>query len=88
MSGSDERMPKIDAKKLKQSDLDFIKYVEKQNLQRVENLKRLKRKNLRTASIIGFGVLGIYLYSMYAVKQENFLDDFEEPAKTIETNKN
>lgn len=30
---------------------------------------------------LGFSVLSIYGYSMYAVKQEKFLDDFEEPAK-------
>lgn len=30
---------------------------------------------------LGLGVLGIYGYSMFAVKQEHFLDDFEEPKK-------
>lgn len=79
-----ERMPKIDLSKLKQSDLDFIKYIEKQNRERVEKLKRLRKTNLITAGILGCGVFSIYLYSMYAVKQETFLDDFDEPAKTIE----
>lgn len=36
---------------------------------------------LFSGALIGFSVLGIYGYSMYAVQQEKFLDDFEEPAK-------
>lgn len=83
MSGSD-RMPKIDLSKLRQSEQDFIRYVEKQNLERVEKLRRVRRNNLLTGSLIGVGVLGIYFYSMFAVKQERFLDDFEEPVKVIE----
>lgn len=83
MTGSD-RMPKIDLSKLKQSDLDFMKLVEKQNKERVEKLKRLRKTNLITAGILGCGVLSIYLYSMFAVKQETFLDDFEVPATTVE----
>lgn len=31
--------------------------------------------------ILGGTVLSIYLYSMFSVKQEKFLDDFEEPKK-------
>lgn len=31
--------------------------------------------------ILGGTVFGIYLYSMFSVKQEKFLDDFEEPKK-------
>lgn len=82
MSNSD-RMPKIDLSKLKQSDLDFIKFFEKQNRERVEKLKLVRRNNLITAGILGCGVLSIYFYSMFAVKQETFLDDFDEPIKTI-----
>ncbi|XP_017780331.1 PREDICTED: cytochrome c oxidase assembly factor 3, mitochondrial [Nicrophorus vespilloides] len=79
-----ERMPSADISKLKQSDLDFMKYVESQNRERVEKLKLLRRNNIRTASVIGGAVIGIYLYSMLAVKQEKFLDDFDEPVKVIE----
>lgn len=39
------------------------------------------------AVALGVSVLGIYGYSMYAVKQEKFLDDFEEPAKEELTQK-
>ncbi|XP_065161295.1 cytochrome c oxidase assembly factor 3, mitochondrial [Atheta coriaria] len=79
-----ERMPSVDFSKLKQSDLNFIKLVEKQNRERVEKLKRIRRNNNITGAIIGCGVLGIYFYSMYAVRQERFLDDFDEPIKIVE----
>lgn len=85
MSGN-EQMPKIDLSKLKQADVDFIKYIEKQNRERVRKLQFLRRRNLITVSILGAGILGIYGYSMYAVRQENFLDDFDQPPTTANTN--
>lgn len=85
--GDSDRMPKIDGQKLRPSAIDYMKFVEKQNLERVEKLKRIRRNNIITGSLIGVGVLSIYFYSMFAVKQERFLDDFEEPQKVIE-NKN
>nr|XP_023013668.1 cytochrome c oxidase assembly factor 3, mitochondrial [Leptinotarsa decemlineata] len=78
---SDDHMPKVDISKLRQRELHFIKEVEAKNLERVQKLMALRRKNLITGLLLGVGVLGIYGYSMYAVKQETFLDDFEEPAK-------
>ncbi|XP_074028622.1 coiled-coil domain containing 56 [Leptinotarsa decemlineata] len=78
---SDDHMPKVDISKLRQRELHFIKEVEAKNLERVQKLTALRRKNLITGLLLGVGVLGIYGYSMYAVKQETFLDDFEEPAK-------
>lgn len=86
MSGGD-RMPKIDLGKLRQVDLDFIKQIEKQNFERVQRLKRIRRKNILTGCLIGVGVLSIYGYSIWAVRQESFLDDFDEPAKVIVENK-
>ncbi|XP_008200280.1 cytochrome c oxidase assembly factor 3, mitochondrial [Tribolium castaneum] len=86
MSESD-RMPKIDRTKLKQTDIDFIKFVEKQNLDRVRKLQTLRRKNLITVSLLGTAVLGIYGYSIWAVRQENFLDDFEIPTTVTESAK-
>lgn len=83
MSNS-ERMPKIDATKVRQSDLDFMKFVEKQNLERVLKLKRTRRNNLITGGLLGLGVFSIYFYSIFAVRQEKFLDDFDEPVKVIE----
>lgn len=73
-----------DLSKLKPAELEFIKEIEKQNLNRVVKLKRVRRNNIITGSLLGIGVLAIYGYSMYAVKQETFLDDFEEPKKTTQ----
>lgn len=81
-----DRMPKIDTSKLKQVELDFMKHIEQQNLERVQKLKKLRRNNIITGCLLGVGVLSIYGYTMYAVRQESFLDDFDEPPKTIEHN--
>lgn len=83
MTDSD-RMTKIDLSKLRKVDLDFIKQIEKQNLERVQKLKRLRRNNIITGCLVGAGVLSIYGYTIWAVRQESFLDDFDEPAKIIE----
>ncbi|XP_072397760.1 cytochrome c oxidase assembly factor 3, mitochondrial [Diabrotica undecimpunctata] len=79
-----DRMPKIDLSKIKKTDLDFIKQIEKQNQERVLKLKKLRRTNLLTAGFLTAGIISIYGYSMYAVRQESFLDDFDEPAKTTQ----
>lgn len=80
-------MPKVNLKdsgrKLSQTELDFMKIIEKQNFQRVQKLQRMRRTNIITGCLLGGGVLSIYLYSMFAVQQERFLDDFNEPEKTI-----
>lgn len=68
---------------LKQAEKDYMKVIEQKNLERVNRLKLMQKKNRYTAGIIGTTVLGIYFYSMYAIKQETFLDDFEEPAKIL-----
>ncbi|CAG4939444.1 unnamed protein product [Parnassius apollo] len=66
---------------LKQAELDYMKVIEQKNLERVQKLQQISKRNRITGCAIGAGVFGIYLYSIYAVKQETFLDDFEEPAK-------
>lgn len=80
-----EEVPKFKfsepSRKLKQTEIDFMKIIEKQNLDRVLKLRRTKKNNIITGCVIGGSVLGIYLYSMYAVQQEKFLDDFIEPQK-------
>lgn len=66
---------------LKQAELDYMKIIEQKNLERVQKLQQINKRNRITGCLIGAGVLGIYLYSINAVKQETFLDDFEEPVK-------
>lgn len=68
---------------LKPLEIDFMKLIEKQNVERVLKLKKTRKNNLITAVALGGTVLAIYGYSMFAVKQEKFLDDFEEPVKVV-----
>lgn len=79
-AGNPAKNPTLE-RKLKQSELDFMKVIERQNLQRVTKLKALRKRNTLTGLAVGGTVIGIYLYSMLAVKQEKFLDDFNEPQK-------
>lgn len=82
---ADKELPKIkyggSAPKLDKSQLEFMKLIEQQNLERVTKLQRVKRNNLLTAGALVTSVLGIYAYSILSVKQEKFLDDFDEPKK-------
>lgn len=66
---------------LKKTELDYMKLIEQKNLERVQKLQQINRRNRITGLAIGAGVLSIYAYSILAVKQETFLDDFDEPAK-------
>lgn len=66
---------------LRPAEIDFMKLIEKQNVERVLKLKKTRKNNLITAAALGGTVLAIYGYSLFAVKQEKFLDDFEEPVK-------
>lgn len=68
-------------RQLKPSELDFMKLIEQRNLQRVTKLRLQRKRNTWTGLIIGATVISIYAYSMLAVKQERFLDDFNEPEK-------
>lgn len=77
-------MPKIDISKLSDREILYIKEVERKNLERVEKFRRMRRNNRITGSLLGLLAISIYGYSMYAVKQETFLDDFEEPQKIIQ----
>ncbi|XP_050081089.1 cytochrome c oxidase assembly factor 3, mitochondrial [Anopheles maculipalpis] len=74
-------------RQLKKTEVDFMRLIEQQNLQRVQKLQRQRRNNKLTGIVLGGTVLSIYLYSMFSVKQEKFLDDFEEPVKLEVENK-
>nr|CAD7421333.1 unnamed protein product [Timema poppensis] len=69
-----ESMPKVDFEKdkakFKNTAVDYIKLIEKLNLERVQKLQRIRRNNIITGCVLG------------AIKQETFLDDFDEPATT------
>lgn len=77
------KLPKIDPLHGRQgvhgSTRDYINLIEKQNQHRVTQLLQQRRRaRLTGLSLFGL-VIGIYTYTIYAVKQERFLDDFEEP---------
>ncbi|KAL2730238.1 hypothetical protein V1477_016049 [Vespula maculifrons] len=82
-----EWMPKVDLKKdrakIKNIHISLMNEVEKQNSERVKQLMKLRRSNRILGSILGVTVLSIYFYTIYTVKQEKFLDDFNEPEKII-----
>lgn len=76
-----DHMPKLevaDKVKLSQAQLDYMKILEKQNIERVAKLKRLRRNNLITGVALLGGVISIYAYSILSVKQEKFLDELDE----------
>jgi len=77
-----DRMPKVDISKLSSSDREFIQRLNRENLERVAKLKRVRRNNSITGVLLGTIALSIYGYTIYAVRQETFLDDFEVPEKT------
>lgn len=77
-----DQMPKLDVSsdrlKLSQAQLDYMKILEKQNIDRVSKLKRLRRNNIFTGVALLGGVISIYAYSILAVKQEKFLDEVDD----------
>jgi len=83
-----EAMPRIDVLKdvgrLKSTDIVYMRRLEEQNLQRAKRVQEYRKANNRTAFALALGVIGIYAYTIYSVKQEKFLDDFEMPEKTVE----
>lgn len=84
--GENEQMSKVDLVKDKANisriTVDYMKILEKENLRRVETLQKLRQRNVRTGFLLGTGVLAIYLYTIFSVRQEKFLDDFDEPTIT------
>lgn len=80
---ADDKTPKFDPLEGRQgvhsSTRDYINLIEKQNQHRVsELLKQRRRNNITGLALLGL-VVGIYTYTICAVKQEKFLDDFEQP---------
>lgn len=86
--GQTEAMPKVDAtkdaEKIRFTDKIYMKRLEEENLIRATKIQRYRKRNRYSGILLGLGVVGIYTYTLYAVKQEKFLDDFEVPQKTIE----
>jgi hypothetical protein len=81
-------MPKVDvlkdAGKLRSTDVIYMKRLEQQNLQRAISVQAYRKRNRISGVLLSLGAIGIYVYTMYSVRQEKFLDDFEMPEKIIE----
>ncbi|XP_026733344.1 cytochrome c oxidase assembly factor 3, mitochondrial [Trichoplusia ni] len=69
---------------LKQAEISYMKLIEEKNRERVLRLQQIAKRNRITGCAIGAGVVSVYLYSIFAVKQETFLDDFNEPVKVVQ----
>lgn len=65
--------------KLSNFEREYIQRVQQQNLERVKRWTKIRYRNRYVGGFLGFSVISIYFYSMWAIKQENFLDDFNEP---------
>lgn len=59
--------------------MEFVRLAEKQNLERAVRHKKYRRKDWLIAGTCFILAVSIYGYTMYAIKQERFLDDFEMP---------
>lgn len=70
--------------KLTSIDLFNIKELERKNLERANQFLKKRNQSRLVGGLLGAGVFGIYFYTMFAVKQEHFLDDFEMPEKSTE----
>uniref|UniRef100_A0A1B0GIW2 Cytochrome c oxidase assembly factor 3 mitochondrial coiled-coil domain-containing protein n=1 Tax=Lutzomyia longipalpis TaxID=7200 RepID=A0A1B0GIW2_LUTLO len=68
---SEPKVKNADPKRpLKAAEVDFMKLIEQQNLERVLKLKRTRKNNLITAFALGGTVFAIYAYSMLAVSRK------------------
>ncbi|XP_077287421.1 coiled-coil domain containing 56 [Arctopsyche grandis] len=62
----------------------MMQFVEEQNRARVVKLQKVRRNNVITGSLLGAAAFSIYVYSLTAIKQETFLDDFIPPEKVVD----
>lgn len=67
--------------KISNLQFEFMKRIERQNLERASIAAAQRRSTNRFAIGLTTLVVGIYVYTLSAVKQETFLDDFLEPEK-------
>jgi len=78
-----DRLRKIDLTKdwssLPKAQQMYIKKVIEKNNERYEREQQLRKHYRISAGVLFTIVFSIYFYSMYAVKQEKFLDDFDVP---------
>lgn len=83
-----DRMPKVsldkEGQKLTNIEKEYMQRLQRQNIERIQKLNLTRRKNRIVGTVLGLGVISIYSYTIWAIKQESFLDDFNEPEKVNE----
>lgn len=69
----------VDNKAFGIAEQNYIRKISERNFERFKKEQTL-RKHYRVTGVILFGfVLSVYGYTMYAISQEKFLDDFDVP---------
>ncbi|XP_033127388.1 cytochrome c oxidase assembly factor 3, mitochondrial-like [Anneissia japonica] len=68
---------------LTKTDREYMAKVTKAHMEKINQIKRASwlKRNVAVALLLGAGVAGVYTYSIYAVSQEKFLEDFDDPNK-------
>lgn len=61
-----------------------IEEVERYNLTRAARFKVVRKRNIIGGWLLGLTVIGIYSYTLIAIKQEKFLDDLTVPEKVVD----
>lgn len=74
-------------KQLGNINMDFVRKAEKRNKERAKMHRFFRRKDWMIAATCFAIVLGIYAYTIFAIQQEKFLDDFEMPEEIDRTKK-
>ena len=65
--------------KLGKTEMTFVKKAEKMNANRANKHVKYRRKDWIIGGTCVTLAISIYAYTIYAMKQEQFLDDFEMP---------
>lgn len=88
-----DRMRQVDVdepsvqKQLGNINMDFVRKAEKRNTERATMHRFFRRKDWMIATACFAIVIGIYGYTIFAIKQEKFLDDFDMPEEIDRTKK-
>jgi len=72
-------------KQLGKINMDFVRKAEKRNKERATMHRFFRRKDWIIAGFCFSLVIGIYSYTIFAIQQEKFLDDFEMPEEIDRT---
>jgi len=72
-------------KRLGHTSMNFVRKAEKKNKARAKMHRFYRRTDWMIAAFCFALVISIYSYTMFAIKQETFLDDFDMPEEIDRT---